>query len=133
MFRWSGAGPMHRWIITLAILLIAGGASAQISPGPLSAAHEHLDGMRQCRSCHGGGDDGLDQKCLECHRALEWTIQENRGLHSREGRQDCANCHPEHAGRDFELVDWGGDRDSFDHSRAGWSLSGSHANGKCGD
>ena len=60
-----------------------------------------------------------------------WEIEQGRGLHAKEGRVECAECHPEHAGRDFELVDWGVERDAFDHARAGWVLSGAHAQLKC--
>ena len=115
----------------LLVLLLASSAAAQISPGPLRAAHVELDGMRNCRTCHGGGDDGLDQKCLECHQALKWTIEQGTGLHAREGRAECANCHPEHAGREFELIEWDGSRSDFDHSRAGWVLTGAHARLEC--
>ena len=120
---------MRRSMLVVALSLIATNALAQISPGPLSKAHEQLDGMRQCRTCHGGGDDGLDQKCLDCHGGLQWTIAQDRGLHAREGRTDCASCHPEHAGREFELIEW--DRDGFDHERAGWTRNGAHARIEC--
>lgn len=119
----------------LLIALLAGtsvSARAQISPGPLSKAHEELDGVTHCRQCHGGGDEGMETKCLECHGEIAWLIGEDRGLHAKEGRHECAKCHPEHAGRDFDLVAWGdAGRDGFDHSRTGWSLEGSHAPLKC--
>ena len=43
-------------------------------------------------------------------------------------------CHPEHAGRDFELISWeGGSPETFDHRRSGWPLQGKHAKVACRD
>lgn len=116
----------------LFVLVWCGSSRAQISPGPLSRAHARLDGVTDCRQCHGGGDEGLEVKCVACHQEIDWLRAEGRGLHAREGNGECARCHPEHAGRDFDLVDWGKQgRDGFDHARAGWALEGAHARVKC--
>lgn len=124
---------MRSGIVMLMILASTlGQARAQLSPGPLSAAHQELEGMKNCRTCHGSKDEGLDQKCLECHAALAWTISAGRGLHAREGQARCATCHPEHAGSDFDLIDWGGPRQEFDHARTGHELGGAHASLDCG-
>jgi len=120
------------WIAWLLLALATIAAQAQVSPGPLSDAHAHLEGMRHCRDCHAGGDDGLDTKCLECHQDLARTLELDRGLHAREGRTDCADCHPEHAGRSFDLIDWGDTgREGFQHHRTGYLLDGAHAAARC--
>lgn len=126
-----GANPR-----TLFTVLLAGAASgtclAQISPGPLSEAHEKLDSSRGCLECHGAGDRTLDQRCLDCHTEIADRIDATSGLHGREASEDCASCHPEHGGRDFELIEWTeGAPEGFDHRRTGWTLSGRHARTRC--
>jgi hypothetical protein len=71
-------------------------------------------------------------QCLGCHKEIAWLTQRGLGLHAREGRQACASCHPDHAGRDFDLIVWGeaGLR-RFDHRRTGWALEGAHQEAKC--
>ncbi len=73
----------------------------------------------------------MPRLCLECHAEVAALQDQQRGLHSRRTLmlgKSCANCHPEHAGRDFDLVAWpGGTRDGFDHRQAGWTLEGKHA------
>src|SRR5512144_926837 len=105
-------------------------AEAQVSPGPLARAHESLDGPLHCFQCHGKGGS-MREKCLDCHKEIAWTIQQKRGVHPREGKE-CATCHPEHAGRDFDLVHWEeGSEARFDHARAGYALEGKHAALEC--
>lgn len=109
----------------------SGGAFAQVSPGPLSRAHTDLEGIRNCRSCH-GSSEGIDGKCLQCHTAIAWNIEHDRGLHARAGRSECAQCHPEHGGIDFDLIDWGeSGPEGFDHAATGWPLTGQHLRVPC--
>lgn len=128
-----GDRSLHLVALVIVLLTIshAAPASAQVSPGPLSRAHASLEGIRHCRDCH-GGSGSMDAKCLECHAALAWTLQNDRGLHAREGRNDCAKCHPEHGGVEFSLVDWGAEgREGFDHTRTGLVLDGAHSALEC--
>ena len=120
-------------LLAAIMLLFPIGAVAQISPGPLSAAHASLDGPLNCTKCHaGGGKQSMTGRCLSCHREIAWLAERNRGFHARAGRADCASCHPDHAGRDFALVKWpDGSAQRFDHARAGWSLDGKHARLSC--
>lgn len=110
-------------------------ASAQISPGPLSRAHASLEGTGNCVKCHGLRQEPMSRLCLDCHKDIAWLVDRDRGLHAREmtgAHRECASCHPEHAGSDFALVDWGaGGQSRFDHARAGWRLEGSHSRAKC--
>ncbi|MBP7147004.1 MAG: hypothetical protein KBD01_05630 [Acidobacteria bacterium] len=120
-------------LAAITVLFVAGTpARGQVSPGPLSRAHAELEGPLNCFECHASGRGALRGQCLECHREIGWLIERDRGLHGKlpEG-QDCASCHPEHAGRDFELVEWGGERSRFDHARTGWRLEGRHAQARC--
>lgn len=74
----------------------------------------------------------MTPRCLSCHREIQWLVDRGRGFHARAGKGECASCHPDHAGRDFELVKWP-DRSArqFDHARAGWLLDGKHARLHC--
>lgn len=77
----------------------------------------------------------MAQRCLACHKEVAWLIDRGRGLHAKSrtaSTRPCAACHPDHAGEDFALIDWGpGGSAGFDHARAGWALEGKHARAKC--
>src|SRR5260370_17032763 len=48
-------------------LLFAGFAHAQISPGPLTKAHQSLSGTTQCASCHQFGTSTPTSNSLDFH------------------------------------------------------------------
>ncbi len=130
-------GPAVAWaaaVTTLAaVVLFAPAARGQISPGPLSRPHANLEGNLNCLKCH-GAERGhvMDERCIECHKEIGWLAAQQRGFHGREGRQDCARCHPEHGGVDFQLIRWDeGAPERFDHARTGWPLEGKHARLQC--
>lgn len=59
-------------------------------------------------------------------------LERDRGFHSRDGLGACASCHPDHAGRDFDLIKWpDGGADRFRHETTGWPLEGKHTEVKC--
>lgn len=115
----------------------AGAAHAQMSPGPLAAPHASIDGTLQCLQCHGKGGKGdskagMDQRCLACHTEIGWMRTANRGTHARETAKNCASCHPDHGGREFNLVVWPeGSPQKIDHRRTGFELKGKHAEIEC--
>ena len=134
------AGPRHVLLpalVLLAALLTPAGADrafAQVSPGPLAAAHASLDGATQCLQCHNspGAKAGMDAKCLACHEEVAWMRNAKRGFHSTVAAKACASCHPDHGGRDFALVAWDeGSAVKFDHRRTGFTLQGRHAQIEC--
>jgi hypothetical protein len=121
------------WLL-LAAAITPGTLAAQISPGQLARAHESLEGNRQCITCHGiGGREAMAAQCLACHRDIGWLIERRRGLHDSAAVRRCESCHPDHAGRDFQLVRWpgGGVAERFDHRLAGWPLDGAHTRVRC--
>lgn len=133
---------MRRVVLCCAVLLagapaISGTApvlSAQISPGKLARPHGELEGPLRCTRCHGGGREALSRNCLACHEDIAWLIERRRGYHGTRARDNCASCHPDHAGDDFDLIAWpGGSRAGFSHADAGWELSGKHARIECED
>ena len=122
-------------VLMVAFLSPLRAAAAQISPGPLAAAHQHLEGAGNCGQCHAPRKGSVSQMCVNCHREIGWLAERGRGVHSRSApaaRKECAGCHPDHAGRDFALVSWpGGAPGRFDHRQAGWELQQSHRDVKC--
>jgi hypothetical protein len=126
----------HGWLLW-ALVCVASPVAAQISPGPLAKPHEQLEGALQCDKCHGGGRGRKEQvsaRCLACHKEIGWLVQQQRGFHAGVREQRCAECHPDHAGKDFALISWpGGSTERFDHTTAGWPLDGGHRKVKCAD
>lgn len=139
MTRISVRGPLLALaLLTFSLALLwRGEACAQVSPGPLAAPHASLEGSLQCLKCHGPGGSwkGMDDKCLACHTEIGWMKTANRGFHSRLPRaKNCATCHPDHGGREFQLVQWDeGSAEKFDHRRTGYLLEGKHATLQCRD
>ena len=116
---------------SLAGLLPAAPAGAQVSPGPLAAPHQAWDNLTACFQCHSRSET-MTQRCLACHTEIAWYRARKRGLHARAAGTECAKCHPDHAGREFAMVHWEeGSPEKFRHERAGWPLSGAHARVAC--
>lgn len=115
----------------LAVTAIKG--FAQISPGALSKAHSHLEGISNCTKCHVLGEKETSSKCLECHKEIKNLISAKKGYHASTDVQGnkCANCHGEHFGLDFEVIRF--DESGFDHALAGYKLEGKHAGLKCAE
>ena len=124
-----------RTVLAVAVAVLACfGIRAQLSPGPLSAAHENLDSAFKCLECHGRGDGAMPDRCVACHAEINWLKSHDRGLHGREGAENCADCHREHGGRENPLVVFAAaGPDAFDHARTGWPLEGKHAASQCAD
>jgi hypothetical protein len=110
----------------LSVLSPAGAAAQVVSPGRLTDAHAHLEGIRSCAECHELGRRGADRdRCLACHEPLARRIAGGGGYHARLREDDCAACHREHLGRDAPLVRL--DTAAFLHEQAGYELRGAHA------
>jgi hypothetical protein len=61
-------------------------------------------------------------------------IERNRGLHARHRAEECASCHPDHAGADFRMIRWdAGAPEGFEHRITGYALEGKHAAIACRD
>jgi hypothetical protein len=124
-----------------ALLCLFGGlrerpTRAQISPGPLSKAHQSLSGPTNCTKCHDLGRGTAQLKCLECHTEIRERITKRRGMHAvwvsaTATNKDCAKCHSEHNGVDFQIIHWEPSREAMDHSKTGFALTGKHAGLAC--
>jgi len=131
-------GRNLRWTLLAAALLAFPCAAritafAQISPGPLSRAHQSLNGSTNCAACHKfGGQAAL--KCLQCHTEIATRLSAHKGLHATYNipagsSQECARCHSDHNGEDFPLIKW--DTKTFNHKETGYLLEGKHAGLAC--
>jgi hypothetical protein len=117
-------------------LFVAVGARAQISPGPLSKAHQSLNGSTQCNTCHQFGTSTPTFKCLDCHREIADRLTSHQGYHALLGMKnpngkDCVRCHLEHNGEDFSLVHWEPSLKQFDHRLTGYPLVEKHGGVAC--
>jgi hypothetical protein len=74
----------------------------------------------------------MTQRCIACHEEIAWYRVHGRGFHARVMKTECAGCHPDHAGREFDMVKWDeGSAEKFRHDRTGWPLAGAHAKVAC--
>lgn len=120
-------------IVISVIFLIAstGENFSQISPGELSKAHAHLEGMSNCTQCHSLGSKVSNDKCLVCHTEIKERVNVQKGFHSSalvKGKE-CASCHNDHHGRNFQLIRF--DKTKFNHQVTGFKLDGAHNLRKC--
>ncbi len=120
------------YVISLLLLLSLGGA-AQLAPGGLVRAHEHLEGLSNCTKCHTVGEKVSNQKCLDCHDEIDQLIKQGRGYHVsiEVYGKECVSCHSDHHGRDFQIIKL--DQENFNHELTGYSLKGAHADVECND
>ena len=123
----------RRYIFSTALLLFTWGLAAQLSPGKLSRAHSNLEGMSNCTQCHTLGEKVSNQKCLDCHTEIKSLINQKAGYHASRNvvGKECASCHSEHHGLNFEMVRF--DEDNFDHKLTGYPLTGAHQRIDCRD
>ncbi len=108
----------------IAFFFAIGTASAQLSPGPLSHWHSNLEGITNCTTCHSIGKLISNVKCLSCHKEIQTRVDKGIGYHATIKSKECAGCHQEHLGKNYEIVRF--DTSSFDHSSMGFSLTGKH-------
>ncbi len=118
----------------LAVVLRCAFAAGQISPGPLSRAHQSLNGTANCTTCHKLSAGQPTFRCLECHTEIAGRLTAHRGLHGTYKQeagssQGCARCHSDHNGEDFSIVKW--NPSAFDHKQTGYALEGKHAGLAC--
>ena len=122
-------------VLIAVLLAVASGARADLlSPGPLTKGHASLEGVSNCTKCHVKGGQVSQERCLDCHAELKDRVATKQGFHGRipPAQLSCNDCHHEHQGRDFQLVDWpAGGQKKFDHRKTGYALEGAHAKLDC--
>ncbi len=118
----------------------------QVSPGPLAAAHmqePELLARDACKHCHGEDQVSMAAACAECHAEVAEDIRAGTGFHGIRqdfDARDCASCHGEHAGEEFELVSRRSfrlagfaTREAYDHGELDFRLQGRHTELGCKD
>jgi len=130
---WSMRQPLFLVLFWLGWMLAPGLAHAQgigafVSPGPLSSPHADLDSLSTCTSCHELGGGPAARLCMDCHDEIKVQVDNNRGFHADKGEK-CESCHPEHRGRDHDIL--GLKKDDFDHDETGFPLRGAHSRADC--
>lgn len=102
------------------------------SPGPLSSKAgdslylgdytSHADFEQQCSQCHQPLTSIQGELCTTCHSNVRQQMITLRNLHgSIKNAIQCAECHSDHQGRDYDLRL--GQLDDFDHSELGFTLT----------
>ena len=122
---------MRLTILFVVILMCQWNAFSQISPGDLSNAHAHLEGVDNCTKCHTVGEKVTNEKCLDCHKEINRLIEAKRGYHASADvvGQKCCTCHNDHHGRNFQILKF--DKTTFNHSKTGFELKGAHSREDC--
>lgn len=120
--------------IQLLILVILGTfcaqrVVAQISPGELTRAHQHLEGISNCIQCHESGKEISGAKCLACHTEIREAIASKHGFHFANSSNTCLTCHKEHLGKEAKITKFS--EAQFDHVKSGFPLKGKHGSLKC--
>ena len=100
-----------------------------LSPGKLSASHAFLEGMNNCTLCHNIGEKITEEKCLACHSKISLQLEEQQGYHFVNRDQNCTECHHEHRGVKYSLIDL--DKQTFDHAKIGFKIEGAHKKQDC--
>jgi len=123
------------------IALLAALLDGSATPAPLAHAHGRIPGLEAlagCVECH--ADDGMTAGCLGCHAEIQGQLDEGSGYHGYLADlrgSECADCHTEHHGPDFPLVNalsWGAQvESSFRHPHVDFSLEGAHEPLPCRD
>lgn len=95
-----------------------------------------MDSPLKCASCHSFGTAARKLRCLTCHGEIRDLIARHAGYHGRaantaKGDLDCARCHTEHYGENFQIFQWPTSKDEFDHRATGYPLEGRHAGLAC--
>jgi hypothetical protein len=130
----SGGRRGHAMRVACALGVILGttpgpSAAQLLSPGPLAERHAELEGIRRCTACHALGKRGIQaERCMSCHEPLASRVERGSGYHATVS-PDCAECHKEHLGREFDLLRL--DETAFDHGATSYELRLGHRETDC--
>ncbi len=115
--------------IILFISVLAQSSFGQISPGELANAHAQFESISNCTKCHDMGKQIIEEKCFDCHKEILTKNKSKSGYHFQVSKKNCVECHSDHHGRDFKIVNL--DKKKFDHSLTGFVLEGKHKIADC--
>ncbi len=101
-------------------------AAEVVQPAPLSAMHQNIPELSECRACHATASSIADEKCLKCHSEIGERRETKQGFHGNGLVGACAQCHKDHG---EGLITF--DRASFNHRQTTFPLVERHAELKC--
>ncbi|MDD5370375.1 MAG: cytochrome c3 family protein [Anaerolineaceae bacterium] len=113
-----------------------------INPGAVSAKSQagvvlegfasHVDFEKQCVLCHQPLTSPQADLCLGCHQSVKRQVNARAGFHGSlpTGRQ-CAACHREHQGRQFDPTGFA--LAGFNHTQTRFPLTGKHLQTACAE
>lgn len=127
----TGCPSWWNILLTITIIALSNPVLAQLSPGPLSHPHAHLEGLKKCSHCHKLGSRDVGEKCLGCHEEIAAMRQGGSGMHAGSDFENCVDCHVEHQGKEYDLIYWPEGPESFDHRTVGFEKTGRHAELEC--
>ena len=121
------------------VLALSFSSIERTTPGVLTAVHQAVPDLelgQNCNQCHGSWRVSMAEACLACHAPISDQLDSGEGLHGLLGEEQvmvCAQCHSEHHGAGFEMVNVqsfalaGAPKiDPFDHTLLGFTLEGEH-------
>jgi len=104
-----------------------------VMPGPVTEPHAEYE--TECSSCHMPFERGQQRAlCLDCHEDVGTDIDNESGFHGLfddASTSGCADCHTDHEGRDFYIIEL--DEDTFNHDFTDRPLVGGHREAACAD
>jgi hypothetical protein len=87
----------------------------------LGGFNSHAEFENQCAQCHQPLSSLQAELCVACHSTIDDQMTDEGSLHGGlENVMQCADCHPDHQGREFDLRL--GNLNDFDHSVLTFSL-----------
>ena len=118
-------------LICLVLCIPGIGKTQLFSPGELANPHAHLEGLSNCLQCHKIGEKLANDKCLTCHNNIKTRINNRTGYHSYTQKHACSECHSDHLGRQYKMIQWDGPRQRFNHELTGYGLRDAHKKVAC--
>ena len=111
------------------------------TPGELSAVSvsgkmnggfaNHAKFSDDCAQCHDPYQGITAGRCQACHLEIREQREAGMGLHGRLAEADCALCHQEHRGADYDLFTTAFDQFTPEHHGLIFSLNGAHTDLEC--
>jgi hypothetical protein len=101
-----------------------------LSPGPLGGPHKEWEGINNCTRCHNLVGGITNEKCLHCHEEIRASLSKRLSYHFRFQGKRCWQCHSDHKGEAYDLLNF--DQDKFSHDKeTAYMLDGRHREVKC--
>lgn len=101
-----------------------------LSPGPLSNLHKEWEGVNNCTRCHKLVGGITNENCLQCHKEVRASLSKRLSYHFRFQSQKCWQCHSDHKGKRYNLLNF--NRNQFSHDKeTAYTLEGKHREVKC--